>query len=205
MIDERQKRLLKLLPELYSKKGFDEGHKIDHIQRVLYWTIKLGKLEKGDLNLLIPAALLHDIGIPKGDSVHARWGAKKAKKILEQMGYSIDEIKKISYIIEIHSQDDVSSRPRTREGNILWDADKMDATGLTAFHRWTRLHPEETSKQLAQRILRKYTFWRKKYGSKIFYTQSAQRIAIPRIKELEDLCKKVMKDYKKFKDFSLPG
>ncbi len=196
--DPRQKKLLVKAKRFYSHSKMDQGHQLDHIKRVLYWIVKIAKKEKADLNILIPAALLHDIAIPEDNSKHAVLGAKKAKPILKQAGYNKEEIDKITQTIQLHSQDDPSPKPRTKYGNILWDADKMDCTGEIAFNRWTRLHPDETPRQIALRIQEKYKYWRKTYGKEIFYTKTAKNIAKPRINQLEDLCKRIVKDYYKF-------
>jgi uncharacterized protein len=196
--DPRQKKLLKKARKLYAHPKMDQAHQLDHIKRVLYWIVKIAKKEKGNLNILIPAALLHDIAIPEDNSKHAVLGAIKAKPILKQAGYSKKEIEEITKTIELHSQDDPSMKKRTKDGNILWDADKLDCTGQIAFQRWTRLHPTETPQQIAKRILEKYKFLRKTYGKDIFYTKTAKNLAKPRIKKLETLCKQIIKDCKKF-------
>ena len=65
------------------------------------------KKEGGDTNILIPAAFLHDMAIPKvGDPTHARVGAKLCKPVLRKFTYSKSEIEKISQAIGRHSTDD---------------------------------------------------------------------------------------------------
>jgi len=139
MFDEtRQKRLFDMIKDYFKENKSDPLHDIDHIVRVVYWTKLLSEKENANQSITIPAAILHDIGMPKyGDKLHARKGSEMCKPFLKDCGYTEDEIEKISDAISMHSTDDPKPEsPETIEGRILFDADKLDATGPAGLHRW---------------------------------------------------------------------
>jgi len=89
-------------------------------------------VEKADLSILLPAALLHDIA--REEENHAEAGANKAKPILRKYCYSEDNISKITMIMSTHSFS-MQKPPGTLEGKILSDADKIDALGAVGIYR----------------------------------------------------------------------
>ena len=134
--EPRQKQLFEKLKKYFKINKSDYLHDIDHVLRVVFWAKLLSEKEKADLSIIIPAAILHDVGISKyGDEQHAIEGAKMCRPFLKGCGYSNEEIKRISETILMHSTDDPKP-PETIEGRVLFDADKLDATGPVALHRW---------------------------------------------------------------------
>lgn len=118
-------------------------HGINHIVRVLFNVYALCTLEnitERDKRIITTAAKLHDIGrITDGeDKVHGANGAEKAREVLKNKGYSIEEIDEICFIIKEHSlskdknNEDIEKLPKDlRENykyclNMLKDADKLD-------------------------------------------------------------------------------
>lgn len=132
------KELESRLPELYKDNSCD--HNINHILRVVKNAEIIGKEEKADLSILIPAAMLHDIALKKGtmsetSSKHALLGAELAEEILRDCGFKGEEIKKICSTIKQHSIHSPTNEPRTIEGDCLFDADKLDAVTPCGFAR----------------------------------------------------------------------
>ena len=116
----------------------DPAHDFEHIMRVYKNSQKIGRREGARMNLLLAAALLHDIiSIPKSDRKSRNSSLKSAilaQKILKRYGYSQDEIGIISDAIRDHS----FSRgkvPKTIEGKVLQDADRLDAIGAIGIAR----------------------------------------------------------------------
>lgn len=116
------------------------AHDFQHVLRVYRNAEMISKKEKGaDLDIVLAAALLHDLVVyPKG-SVKAKHSADEsadiAKKILSEHNYySSEKIEKIVYAIRTHSY---SKRliPSTLEGKILQDADRLDAIGAIGIAR----------------------------------------------------------------------
>lgn len=132
MLNKIQKRTRKLL------EGRDPAHDFQHIMRVYKNTEMIGRRERADMEILLPAALLHDLVVyPKGSaktSKSADDSADMAEKWLLGYGYPQDNIDKICYCIRTHSY---SKRliPVTLEGKILQDADRLDALGAIGVAR----------------------------------------------------------------------
>ena len=204
-IEDRQKKLFKEVKEYFEKNKSDQLHEIDHIIRVIYWTKFLSEKEEANLSITIPAAILHDVAIPKhGDETHAKMGADMCKPFLKKYDYDNKEIEIISKVILAHSTDDPNqSKTMTLEEKILFDADKLDAAGPVAYYRWILEYiPKKDILQheAANKILEHLQRWRKKYGEQIFFTETARKIGKERIKYIENRCKDVLEDLKKFKE-----
>ena len=116
----------------------DPAHDFQHVLRVYRNTEKICHEENIDSKLVLCAALLHDVvSYPKSDKrskLSSIESAVKAKKILKKFNFPENEIKIISDAIEDHS----FSRnvvPKTIEGKILQDADRLDALGSIGLAR----------------------------------------------------------------------
>lgn len=116
----------------------DPAHDFEHVLRVYANAERICKKEKAEKKLVLTAALLHDIiSFPKSDKrskTSSTKSAIKAKKILHKLPYSNDEIKIIADAIESHSFSK-NKIPRTLEGKILQDADRLDALGAIGIAR----------------------------------------------------------------------
>src|SRR3712207_6105931 len=129
MIIKRVERML---------KRRDPAHDFHHIMRVYKNAEIIGRCEGTDMEVLLPAVLLHDIIVyPKGSAMSSRSSdesAELAENILQSHGYSQYEIKRISYCIRSHS---FTKRlvPASLEGKILQDADRLDALGAIGIAR----------------------------------------------------------------------
>ncbi len=91
------------------------------------------------LDLLIPAALLHDIGRKeesrsKGQVCHALRGAELAVPILRELAYSEADIEAICHCIRSHRYRG-GQIPESVEAKILFDADKLDSIGAVGIGR----------------------------------------------------------------------
>ena len=124
--------------------GVDAVHDVNHVMRVYRWAIKIAESEKGvNLDVLIPAILLHDIGHPmeQKDKSRKTWhvevSAKMAQNILKKIDYSQEKINKITHCILTHSyrKTGTTMRPVTKQAKILSDADKLDALGAVGVAR----------------------------------------------------------------------
>jgi len=116
----------------------DPAHDFEHVLRVYANAERICKKEKVDKKLVLTAVLLHDIiSFPKSDirsKISSTKSAIKAKKILQKLLYSNDEIKIITDAIESHSFSK-NKTPNTLEGKILQDADRLDALGAIGIAR----------------------------------------------------------------------
>lgn len=116
----------------------DPAHDFLHIMRVYKNAQKIAKHEKVNQKIVLAAVLLHDIvqfrkSDPRSKTASAK-SAKLAAKILQKYDFSEDEIKIIHDAVLDHS----FSRgkvPKTLEGKILQDADRLDALGAIGITR----------------------------------------------------------------------
>ena len=126
--DEVQKRLVKN----------DPAHDFEHIIRVYKNAEKIGKKEKANMKLVRASVLLHDIiSYSKSDMRSKKAStesAVEAEKILKRYGYGTHEIGIITEAIREHSFSK-GMIPRTLEGKILQDADRLDALGAIGIAR----------------------------------------------------------------------
>ena len=116
----------------------DAAHDFEHIMRVYRNTKKICKSEEANPKLVLCAALLHDIvSFPKSDK-RSKTSSKKssilAEKILKKYNFSKNEIQIICNAILDHSFSK-NKVPKTIEGKILQDADRLDAIGAIGIAR----------------------------------------------------------------------
>lgn len=116
----------------------DSAHDTGHVYRVLHAALILAKNAKNvNMDVLITAALLHDIGRAEqfrtGES-HALAGARMAQEWLTEQGEDETFARWVSACIRTHRfrSDDP---PATPEARILYDADKLDVSGALGVAR----------------------------------------------------------------------
>ena len=128
----------------------DSAHDKDHIYRVLYTAMDIAATEQNvDYDVLICACLLHDIGrkeqFENPKLCHAMVGGEKAYCFLLENYFSKDFADKVKHCIQAHRFRQ-SNPPQSLEAKILFDADKIDATGAigiarTLFYKGTVSEP----------------------------------------------------------------
>ncbi|MFC1624991.1 HD domain-containing protein [Patescibacteria group bacterium] len=104
----------------------DGAHNVEHIVRVYDWCRELAKnYPKADLNVLKVAAYWHDVGRKyesKEKDDHNEKSSFEVEKYLRKQKASEEFISKVKYAVENHS---FKFSPKTIEGKILHDADKL--------------------------------------------------------------------------------
>lgn len=116
----------------------DSAHDKEHVYRVLYLALDIANHESCNQDVLIAACLLHDIG--RGEQYknpqicHARVGAERAYHFCIRQGFPDVNARHIRDCIATHRYrgDD---QPASLEAKILFDADKLDATGTLGIAR----------------------------------------------------------------------
>jgi uncharacterized protein len=92
-----------------------------------------------DRDVLSAGAWFHDIGRPLERSGeiddHDEWATKEAEELLKAEEVPPDRIKPIKHCIRAHSIRSSSPNPETLEAELLFDADKLDATGAVGITR----------------------------------------------------------------------
>jgi len=136
--DSRLINLTKLKNEVRKKISNDPAHDFEHVMRVYKNAEKIAKKENADTKLVLCAALLHDIvSFPKSDKRSKKSSissAINAEKILKKYNLSKTEIKIVTGAIRDHSFSQ-NKNPKTLEGKILQDADRLDAIGAIGIAR----------------------------------------------------------------------
>ncbi len=116
------------------------AHNIEHTDRVLKMAINLAKGEQVDLEVIKIAVLLHDIGGDKerkdssGMTDHAVESAKIAEPFLKKLKFSQEKIQHILDCVISHRYR-TDSKPKTKEAQIVFDADKLETVGAIGLAR----------------------------------------------------------------------
>lgn len=130
--------LSKLKKEVKKMIQNDPAHDYDHVMRVYKNAELLCKSESADQKLVLTAALLHDIvSFPKSDkrsAFSADKSAQKARSILKKYSLTNYEIDVVADAIKNHSFSK-GKIPKSIEGKILQDADRLDALGSIGIAR----------------------------------------------------------------------
>ena len=133
--------LLDKLHRISERYCLQEGgsHGPDHSERVFRMAMAMGRRMKANLNILAPAALLHDIGRnqesrSRGGICHAEQGASMAGPILLELVYNKTDRAAICHCIRAHRFRSAVN-PESLEAKILFDADKLDSIGAIGIGR----------------------------------------------------------------------
>lgn len=116
----------------------DAGHDLAHVRRVVANARWLATSENARLEVVVPAAWLHDcVAVPKDSprrNVASALSARAAGDFLRDSAYPAEAIPAIEHAIEAHS---FSARvaPETREALVVQDADRLDALGAVGIAR----------------------------------------------------------------------
>lgn len=159
-----------------------------HAKIVTSFAIKINKILKGNEEIVIPAAILHDIGyyaadkgvlflwcqkkLPENKEVklkelHMNEGARFAKEILEKINYPK---KNTNQIIKIIARHDLKNSADDLNELIVRDADKLwrfSKTGFWVDIKRANRNPDEWIKHLSKNIIKK----------NYFYTNTARELA----------------------------
>jgi uncharacterized protein len=113
------------------------GHDWYHIQRVVNMSRHLQSKEGGNLETIELAALLHDISDHKFNGGKLDEGGKVAYNLLIQLGCNEELAQDVKYIVDNVSYKGANTKTEmnTLEGQIVQDADRLDAIGAIGVGR----------------------------------------------------------------------
>ncbi|MBI4668007.1 MAG: HD domain-containing protein [Elusimicrobia bacterium] len=139
MINAKQKKII-LKTAKYAQKtlGRDAtGHDWMHVRRVWKNARLIGKTAKANMFIVELAALLHDIADWKFHAGDNSIGVNKAIKWLQGLRVDSKDIAQVAAIIEQASFKgaQVKNTVRTLEGQVVQDADRLDAIGAIGVAR----------------------------------------------------------------------
>jgi uncharacterized protein len=119
------------------RTGKQGAHSYEHTLRVRQLCLLIGEKEGADLDILEAAALLHDIGRPEEEvtgASHAKVGANMAVAFLATTSFPNEKLPQVASAIQTHRFSE-NKIPEALEGEILSDADKLDAMGALGLAR----------------------------------------------------------------------
>ncbi len=135
-------------PEKYPFKN-----RYDHTMRIYRWAIRLQAKLGGDLDVIVLAALLHDIGWEK-DRPSNEVSAEIAVEYLDSIGVDPEMIVKVGEIIMINEDKDIE-KDLSLECRIVMDAvllDEVGAVGIMVDCMTTAMEDEASYKRAYYRI-----------------------------------------------------
>ena len=116
----------------------DSAHDKHHVYRVLNAALDIASHETADMDVLIAACLLHDIGrqqqFDNPQLCHAKVGGTMAYEFLLDQGWPESKAQDVRECIAAHRFRS-DSPPQSIEAKILFDADKLEASGLIGIAR----------------------------------------------------------------------
>ncbi|MHC4481312.1 MAG: HD domain-containing protein [Planctomycetota bacterium] len=126
-----------LIERMKGAFGEDE-HKIEHALAVLSLAEEIGAESESDPLVLVPAAILHDIGRAEpqggpGQADHGEGGRHRAAEMLADLGFPGAIEEQILDLIEHHHEREWMDRPN---GRALFDADLIVNLGEDEEPRW---------------------------------------------------------------------
>ncbi len=118
-------------------EGEASGHDWYHVLRVMRIATHIAEAEKADLFVVQMAALLHDLDDWKFSTDGEDHGAREAREWLESVDVDRDTAGQICRIIESLSFKGamVQTPMGSLEGNVVQDADRLDAMGAVGIAR----------------------------------------------------------------------
>jgi uncharacterized protein len=121
-----------------GQPGDDPGHGLVHLRRVVATALALAAAEAARIDVVLPAAWLHDcVHVAKNSPDRSRashLAAAHAVSFLQAAGYPPDALPGIAHAIEAHSYS-AGIRPQTIEAKVVQDADRLDALGAIGIAR----------------------------------------------------------------------
>jgi uncharacterized protein len=118
-------------------EGESSGHDWWHIDRVCRTAVAIGREERVDLYVVELAALLHDVADWKFHDGDEEIGPRTARSWLRSLGVAEETVAHVGEIVGTVSFKGarVPTPMRTREGQIVQDADRLDGIGAIGIAR----------------------------------------------------------------------
>lgn len=163
--------------EYMHQCSVDSAHDASHIYRVLSHALNLAKNYEVNMDVLVAACLLHDIGRPAQFAdpklCHAQVGSEMAYQFLKALGWSKQDCESVKHCVLTH-RFTKSAQPESMEAKILFDADKLDVIGALGIAR-TLQYEGKMNASLSEFINEYHRKLIKLYD--VFYTNEAKQIA----------------------------
>ena len=119
--------------------ALDPEYRWQHTLRVSQYGRMIAEAEGVNVELVIPACLLHDVAHFEQDNwnEHGRLGARIIRPFLAKLGYNHEETENICYSVAVHVDGRADfEHPETLESKVVSDADNIDRFGAYRIVRW---------------------------------------------------------------------
>jgi uncharacterized protein len=120
--------------------ALDLAHDFSHVECVVKLTKKIGKAEKANLRIAVPAAYFHDLPPKEAEgkfSYSTLDSAREAGDFLRKIGFPENHIRRIQQAIipASYTMHLKGVKPETLEAKVVRDADFLDAIGARGIAR----------------------------------------------------------------------
>jgi len=190
----------------------DSAHDREHVYRVVHTAMQIADREQNvDMEVLICAALLHDIGRAEQFAdptlCHAKVGGEKAYRFLTAQGFSEEFAEQVRHCITAHRFRE-HCPPKSLEAKILFDADKLDAVGAMGIartllyqgHEGTPIYSltedgtvSDGTEDRQDSFFREYKFKLEKLYDR-FYTEQGRSLALQRRQAAVDFYQALLRE-----------
>ena len=131
-----------------AEKAFREktliGHGWDHVFRDVINAVVIGEQEKANMDIVMPAVILHDIGFlyDPDPSRHPQVGAERCAEWLGD--WPAEEREQIARCIRVHKgkMREFTLEPETLEEQVICDADMLEKAGWLGVLQGVRVFSE---------------------------------------------------------------
>jgi uncharacterized protein len=135
MLDLLEEKLVTIVRQLSVS---DSAHDLAHVKRVVKNARQLAITENANLDIVIPAAWLHDVvSLAKNDpnrAMASQLAADKACELLTALRYPEYNLSAVHHAIKAHSFS-AGVKALSIEAQIVQDADRLDALGAIGLAR----------------------------------------------------------------------
>ncbi len=174
------------------------AHNWDHIYRDIINAIWIGEAEDADMNIVLPATILHDIGFLYDPDFrrHHLVGHDHCGEFLGE--WPAPEVRAIAGCIRAHKggTPGFDFRPTTLEEQVVCDADNVDKTGYVGVFQGIKAFVEFTENGLeAYRRLHQMAEYFARTPEVDFFTATARKIAAERGGDLRaTFCRRALEE-----------
>lgn len=130
----------------YVKKLFDENKKhreeysfrdkLEHTKRVYVWANRLLEHEEANKEVVLTAAIFHDVGYIYSGKEHPKYSAEICREYMQNAKYENQFIDKVAGIVANHGNKELLNDPNaSKEQILLIEADCLDESGTLSILR----------------------------------------------------------------------
>ena len=186
------------------------AHNWEHVRRDIVNSVEIGLEEGADMDIVMPAIILHDIGYvthPQEPEQHPLNGSRECFRFLD--AWTPEQRKRISSCILTHKGKFPGfehSEPETMEEKVVCDADQVDKFGWIGFIQVIKVFVEHGTKGydlyktfpgMAEALKRRKSI--------ILYTETGKRLAAERREpDFMDISEKLTRELSLYEEWKEP-